>query len=406
MIDSSSIVVLVQFDLKKIKNLMRFFLKNKHHRKNNNFLWVFIIFLLCLFGLVLSSKLNDKKRKETTKTQASGDVSHISNTMSNIVGFNSKLAPDGAYPYFVSIATYDGFIFCGGALIDPNWILTAGHCIYQGVIKPNTFTYQLVSGTSSTYTLNGDKPIVTLIGVNHFDQYLMGVGHNLVDKIVLHELYNDSSLDNDIALLHLHKSVQNSPTLSLFDSNTTAESLDLDTIILSDSLPLTTIGFGVRDQNNPGTPSKDLYMVVLNDGGGTSSTYRRSLNGKFYIYSNSTGISIGDSGGPVVGTYNNIQYIVGINSAIQNSELPKYKYAGSFTSVSHFYSWIKNITGIQADRVSTIQKAIQTPLTLCPRNTSESDCNRIDYLCEWDVQQYLCHNRSNLPEFRFVNPSP
>lgn len=47
---------------------------------------------------------------------------------SRIVGGND--APDGAYPYQVSIKNAKtGNHFCGGSIITPKTVLTAGHCI-------------------------------------------------------------------------------------------------------------------------------------------------------------------------------------------------------------------------------------------------------------------------------------
>ena len=44
-----------------------------------------------------------------------------------------KPAPDGKYPYQVRLyaSMEDDKGFCGGSIIDPHWILTAGHCAVQ-----------------------------------------------------------------------------------------------------------------------------------------------------------------------------------------------------------------------------------------------------------------------------------
>jgi secreted trypsin-like serine protease len=41
---------------------------------------------------------------------------------------NGNEAVPHSKPYQVAV-TIDGFAFCGGVLISPNWVLTAGDCI-------------------------------------------------------------------------------------------------------------------------------------------------------------------------------------------------------------------------------------------------------------------------------------
>uniref|UniRef100_A0A7M5VAD2 Peptidase S1 domain-containing protein n=1 Tax=Clytia hemisphaerica TaxID=252671 RepID=A0A7M5VAD2_9CNID len=42
---------------------------------------------------------------------------------------NGVEAPQGAWPWIVSLQTRNGFHYCGGTILSPTWILTASHCV-------------------------------------------------------------------------------------------------------------------------------------------------------------------------------------------------------------------------------------------------------------------------------------
>ena len=47
----------------------------------------------------------------------------------------------GSWPYTVSIQR-DGQFICGGTIIDPEWVITAGHCVY-GYDENGGFFYHI-----------------------------------------------------------------------------------------------------------------------------------------------------------------------------------------------------------------------------------------------------------------------
>lgn len=111
-----------------------------------------------------------------------------------IVG--GKPAPDGKYPYQVRLysSLQDDKGYCGGSIIAPQWILTAGHC----VVADNDLTENLQAvetvfvGYGST-----DRTMTTKIEA---------------EEIVVHPRYLDHALagGGDIALIKLKTPIEDS----------------------------------------------------------------------------------------------------------------------------------------------------------------------------------------------------
>ena len=110
------------------------------------------------------------------------------------------IAPANTYPWMTALVaeTSDGiFQFCGGSLIDENWVITAAHCV-EGITNPNILKVY-IGGTNV-----GNLTTTDLIAVRN---------------IIIHPDYNIGSFDsdNDLALLKLSEP-STQTTLPLVDS--------------------------------------------------------------------------------------------------------------------------------------------------------------------------------------------
>ncbi|KAK3505692.1 hypothetical protein QTP70_004466, partial [Hemibagrus guttatus] len=100
-------------------------------------------------------------------------------------------ASPGSWPWQVSIQR-NGFHFCGGSLINENWVLSAAHC-FQRYTAPEITIY---------------LGIESLEGTNSNKQ------QRSASIIINHQKYNDITKDNDIALVQLSSAEVRVPIVS------------------------------------------------------------------------------------------------------------------------------------------------------------------------------------------------
>ena len=98
-------------------------------------------------------------------------------------------AADGEFPWQVSLRQIAGVgatHFCGGSVIDKDWVLTAAHCCAG---QTPLFMHVVAGG----------------IEKNHFEDEEQTKN---IAKIIKHPNYDASTITNDICLLHLSESLE------------------------------------------------------------------------------------------------------------------------------------------------------------------------------------------------------
>ncbi|XP_069755623.1 chymotrypsin B-like [Narcine bancroftii] len=224
---------------------------------------------------------------------------------------NGEEAIPGSWPWQVSLQDQTGFHFCGGSLINENWVITAAHCSVSS-------RHIVVVGEFNKCSVDTKAQFIA------------------VKEAFTHPKWNPSTINNDITLVKLSSPVQLTREISPVCLVSAFKTF-------SPGKKCVTTGWGLTRYNAFLTPCtlQQASLPLLSNA--QCERFWPDLISKVMICAGASGASscMGDSGGPLVCQENGLWYLTGIVS--WGSSNCSQRIPGVYARVSELRDFIDDI---------------------------------------------------------------
>lgn len=237
-------------------------------------------------------------------------------------------AQKGAFPWQVMFWDYKRRSFCGGALLNEKWIITAAHCFSASSRDPS------------------NQPPPPEVRLGRYDQSVLDEETQFVTKISeirKHPGFNKETFDNDIALIKLEDHVPFTDFIKPICLGSSFDEFE-DIFFKHRSLKMGHVtGWGQLKEGGPQPKFlQEIRVPIVPQPSCRSSTSFNVTNNMFcagYTQEIVGDACKGDSGGPFVAIHEDRWYLLGIVSWGEGcGRSGKY---GFYTKVINYLDWIK-----------------------------------------------------------------
>ncbi|XP_044253500.1 brachyurin-like [Tribolium madens] len=230
---------------------------------------------------------------------------------------NGNDAQKGQFPWQVELmleTTENDSIFCSGAFISNNWVLTSASCI------------------------NKVKRMTVIYGTND-----LGNNANTIKtkSHIVHEDFDNNTQQNDVGLVELESRV-------IFDETTKAICLSED--VIGDGVNVTIAGWGHSNNDNINiTPILQYVNVSTIKNTECAEVFGRDIVTSTVLCTHDSSLAkgpcINDGGAPLIINADTDPKHVGIFSFIGENGCEK-NFPAGYTRTASYLDWIKNKTGV------------------------------------------------------------
>ncbi|XP_063913806.1 brachyurin-like [Zophobas morio] len=230
-----------------------------------------------------------------------------------IIGGQEAFAGQFPFAAAVHVQTTDSKFFCGGALTGNDWVITAGHCVYNGVL----FTIQL--------------------GSNHLESDDSGRMTIATSTYILHPDFNPDTIENDIGLIKFRRPINYTIYLNpVFPPE----------FSLQDNAPVYVLGWGQTSDSDPELSNELRFLYIRTISNAECRTiYGNQITDNMVCVAGNynEGTCIGDNGSPLVQSYGKYYALVGVASFVSANGCESVDPSG-YTRTYPYLEWIQNNT--------------------------------------------------------------